>query len=142
MENGTTIRRIILFNDTSAIEHNPGCYITVTELKKNLIKNYPSSVIETFPLGFGYEYFKDCDSVNRILRIFKLSKLIRRVKWRQAAKRLFNKKLKSICGDSLIVINAEGTIHHNTLGGSTLLGIAYILSRKGYNVKVVNGSFY
>ncbi|MGQ1891293.1 polysaccharide pyruvyl transferase family protein [Thermophagus sp. OGC60D27] len=132
--------RIIIFNDTSEIESNPGCYHTFSQLKKNLQKANPKSEIITFPLFFGYKKFKKLSKKNWETKN-QTYKLYLKYLWQLNSKSIYKKKLKNnINKDDKIIINAEGTIHHNSIGALTLLAIAYILSKKGYKVYILNGT--
>ncbi|MEL0455958.1 polysaccharide pyruvyl transferase family protein [Flavobacteriaceae bacterium SZ-1-7] len=142
--------KVLFFNDTR-IETNPGCHATVTELSKFVTKHLPSSQIEFKPLGTEYGIFKHGlykQSNKLLLKVLRKFKVLKNRKvidlklWEQCALQNISEETKnSIKRADLVLINMEGTIHHNSMGGLTLLAIGYYSKHIGKVVALVNGSY-
>lgn len=151
--------KVLLFNDTR-VELNPGCHATVDELSKFINENLINSTIEYVPLGTEYNLFSE--KLFKRKRITKyndlLSKILKKIKitnpiilkhfyfdfnkWKNVALNDFSSIIKDkIKSSDLIIINMEGTIHHNSVGGLTLMGLAYYSKKKNKKVALVNGSY-
>ncbi|OAD46139.1 polysaccharide pyruvyl transferase family protein [Polaribacter atrinae] len=151
--------KVLFINDTR-IEINPGCHATVTELSKFIKKNLKDADLDFLPLGTGYDVFnKEMFHVSFKTRIKR--KIIKKINtigfnivlrnekkifnirlWEELALNNFSKEIKDkILLSDLVVINMEGTIHHNSRGGLTLLGFAHLAKSFGKKVAMVNGSY-
>lgn len=150
---------ILFFNDTR-VEINPGCHATVNELSSFIKQNIKDSEITFFPLGSEYElftrvktkksiFYKVINLSSRVLTKFRLknpfkaktSSLDLRL-WKQISLNELSASVKyRIDGCDLVVINMEGTIHHNSIGGLTLMGITNYAIRKKKKIALVNGSY-
>ncbi|WP_313113855.1 polysaccharide pyruvyl transferase family protein [Aequorivita sediminis] len=121
-------RKIALFNVTDIVDHNPGCRATVQGLKEALGVN----LMNQFPLGFAYSFFNESNlwfhknTFEKSYNLFKNDKNILIL-------------LKYL---DVVIINAEGTIHSNSIGAKTLLAFIRLSKELGKKVYVVNGSFY
>lgn len=122
--------KIALFNVTNLVDKNPGCNATINGLKL-VLKNFE---ITEFPLGFGYDFFqKSSGSLG-----FKCNFFSRHYK-------KFTKNIEIIDiidSHDYLVINAEGTIHSNSIGAMTLLAFAKFGIENKKKVFVLNGSYY
>lgn len=147
--------KILLFNDTR-IETNPGCHATVTELANFITNCIPNAKINYKPLGLEYDIFPKglYKEGNILLQNKYLAKLLLKFNlvsskkvidaklWKKnALNNLSQATIESINNSDLIVINMEGTIHHNSTGGFVLLAIAYYSKLAGKQVAMVNGSY-
>lgn len=147
--------KVLFINDTR-IETNPGCHATVNELSKFTLENLPSATIDFLPLGTDYELFTfDLFKSNKLLKHNRyLTKFLLRFKlvsqkkhldiklWERLALNNLSKETKDkIDTSDLILINMEGTIHHNSIGGLVLLALAYYSKKKEKKVALVNGSY-
>lgn len=159
-------KKILLFNDTSE-DNNPGCKSTVHGLNKQFKK---TDYVIRISKGFGYNYFYNCYTnpfdkkgpiIRRFFNIFKkINYLISNSSkihkhqdnnvpkislklWFRALNKVQSRERKLIellqsCDE--VVINMEGTIHHNSVGALTLLGIAYLGKKYNKKTVLVNGS--
>jgi polysaccharide pyruvyl transferase WcaK-like protein len=147
--------KILLFNDTR-IETNPGCHATVTELSNFITNCVPNAIINYKQLGLEYDIFPkglhkegnvllQNKYLAKVLLNFKLAtskKIIDANLWeKNTLNNLSQATIESINNSDLIVINMEGTIHHNSTGGFVLLAIAYYSKLLGKQVAMVNGSY-
>lgn len=151
--------KVLFFNDTR-IELNPGCHATVGELSEFIKENLNNSIIDYIPLGSEYNLFSGNFYKKNIF--FKYNKLLSKIlnkvkirnpivlenrhfdinKWDHIALNNFSQIIKNkIDSSELIIINMEGTIHHDSVGGLTLLGIAYYCKTRNKKVALVNGSY-
>jgi polysaccharide pyruvyl transferase WcaK-like protein len=140
--------KVLLINDTR-IETNPGCHATVNELISFIKEHLNVSKLETIPVGTSYNIFERNDLYspsffhkvkNKILShnflYFNLSK------WKKIARNSLPEKIKQKIGSSdIVIINMEGTIHHNSIGALTLLAFVYYSYLKRKKVAMVNGSY-
>jgi polysaccharide pyruvyl transferase WcaK-like protein len=150
---------ILFFNDTR-VEINPGCHATVNKLSSFIKQNVKDSEITFFPLGFEYElfsrvktkrsiFYKVINLSSIVLAKFKLKNPIKTKTssldlklWKQISLNELSASVKyRIDGCDLVVINMEGTIHHNSIGGLTLMGIANYAINKKKKIALVNGSY-
>lgn len=150
---------ILFFNDTR-VEINPGCHATVNELSSFIKQNIKDSEITFFPLGSEYElftrvktkksiFYKVINLSSRVLTKFRLKNPIKAKTssldlrlWKQISLNELSASVKyRIDGCDLVVINMEGTIHHNSIGGLTLMGITNYAIRKKKKIALVNGSY-
>ncbi len=148
--------KVLLFNDTR-IEKNPGCHATVNSLINFIKINIDNAIITTIPVGAEYSKFNIPNIYkkqgNRFLtklydriEILNNSKNIPRIVniniWKKIALNNFSTDIKNkIISSDLVVINMEGTIHHNKISALTLLGMAYYSKSLGKKVAMVNGSY-
>ena len=147
--------KILLFNDTR-VETNPGCHATVTALSDFIMHTIPEAIIGFKPLGLEYDIFPEglYKESNPLLQNRYVAKLLLKLKWTKSKKiidfnlwkhntknNLSKATIESIKKSDLIVVNMEGTIHHNSTGGFALLAIAYYSKKLGKPVAMVNGSY-
>jgi polysaccharide pyruvyl transferase WcaK-like protein len=151
--------KVLFFNDTR-IELNPGCHATVDELSRFIRENLNNSVVDYMPLGIEYDLFSGNlykknkfsrfnDLFSKVLKKFKIRNpiILKHThfdinKWENIALNNFSQVVKNkIESSDLIIINMEGTIHHNNVGGFTLLGLAYYSKIRNKKVALVNGSY-
>lgn len=147
--------KVLFVNDTR-IETNPGCHATVNELSKFTLENLPNATIDFLPLGTEYNIFSHTlfkrgklSTINEYLtRILLRLKLVNQKKhldiklWERIAQNNLSKQTKNkIDSSDLVLINMEGTIHHDSIGGLVLLAIAYYSKKNGKKVAMVNGSY-
>ncbi|XCF07731.1 polysaccharide pyruvyl transferase family protein [Tamlana crocina] len=138
------------------METNPGCHATVNSLSEFVLENLPNTTIEYVPLGtensmFSENLYQETNVLlrNRVfsrvsskLRILKREKRINIKLWERLAMTNISKPTQDRIQDSnLILINMEGTIHHNSIAGLALLAIALYSKKKGKIVALVNGSY-
>lgn len=148
--------KVVFLNDTR-IETNPGCHATVDKLLAIIDKHLSISEITIFPLGTAYEEFQEMNSINKRTKWFlkypfKLKNFLERVvlsnyfgsynswKW-ISSNRIPDKVCSKIDESDIVIINMEGTIHHNRTGGLALLGLAKYAKEQGKKVALVNGSY-
>lgn len=122
--------KILYLNATELVDYNPGCQATSALLQNNL----NGDIINRLPLGFGYHLFtKKRKLFNSEERDFRIKQ-----------KSLFENKdytyLFKIV--DVVVINAEGTIHSDSIGAKTLLAFSNLAKKLKKKVYIVNGSFY
>lgn len=138
--------QILLINDTSNTDYNPGCKATVAGLKTLLNNKFPNSTIHTIPLGVGYESFKNSND-----RKGKFDRLLAGIDPKGVFYRSWKKKINNILKDypehfkklkesDLVIVNMEGTIHSNRVGSLTLLGLAEFAMKLGKRVQMTNGT--
>lgn len=127
---GVDHQRIALFNVTDIVDSNPGCQATVKGLRKAISREF----IYQLPLGYGYHYFEGSKVIDRILKP-SFSKVHARV----SSDKNYRWLLKFV---DIIVINAEGTIHSDSVGARTLLSFARLAKEMRKKVYIVNGSYY
>ena len=151
--------RVVLFNDTR-IEENPGCHATVDSLLKFVKENINAKniSINTFPVGAECSSFSNPNLYKKKKKsfLFKLfSRFLSKFKthiyshsnidvnlWKKIALNDLSFEIKeSINNSNLIIVNMEGTIHHNNLGTFALLGIAFYCKSLGKKIAMVNGSY-
>jgi hypothetical protein len=141
--------KILIINDTR-IEKNPGCHATVGALIGFITENVRSSQIKTLPLGTLYDVFQPyqffkLSFLKRVLRkVFNIhyQNFFNLKRWKHTVKTKIPKTIHMLIEDSdLVVINMEGTIHHNSVGAMSLMGLAYLSSLKKKKVAMVNGSY-
>jgi len=114
-------KKIILVNDTAKSEQNPGCETTVGELKKLL----QTAQIFSLPLGFAYGLYKR-SAKQYIPNLVRIGRVL-----------LHNPHFLTA---GLVVVNGEGTIHHNHKGGNVLLLIIFLARLFDKKVLLVNCS--
>ncbi|AFM02721.1 hypothetical protein Fleli_0226 [Bernardetia litoralis DSM 6794] len=148
---------IVLYNDTRNVDNNPGCKATINGLINLLNLSYPNSDIECMPYGIFSSYFTHISSYRPKGGLAKIKSLFFRQFFSLEEEELdfyfyrnFLKKVKKLIeiqefktamfDKELVVINMEGTVHHNTLQGITLIGIAYAAHLSGKKVFLLNGS--
>lgn len=127
---GNESARLALFNVTSLIDTNPGCKATISGLKKAINKDFTYQ----FPIGIGYQFFQSNKK-----SFFSKSSPFSNVYLKFKQNTDYLSFLLSI---DYIVINAEGTIHHDAVGAKALLSFAKFGKELNKKVFIVNGSFY
>lgn len=147
--------KVLFFNDTR-VETNPGCHATVNALSEFVLENLPNAKIEYVPLGkentiFSESIYQETNVllrnrvVSRILSRLQISKEKKRINiklWEKLAMTNISKSTQdSIKNSDFILINMEGTIHHNSIAGHSLLAIALYSKKNGKIVALVNGSY-
>ena len=156
--------KAIFLNDTSGTS-NPGCQGTVSCLLDLLASNH-LSVISRLPVGYGYREFSHCNVAppvpslterlrNRIARTipglkhwsggtatetFKRSLCPDR--W-TAAIDGFTRRVEPVWVEAdHLIVNGEGTIHHDSIGARNLIGLCVAGKRLGMHVSILNCSIY
>lgn len=152
--------KILLINDTSE-DNNPGCKATVSGLNSLFNSN---DIIYRYPKTFGYKYFLNCYKnlqnkkgplIRRFYHVINKLNLKKTLNfdygepkvslnlWIHALEKLEWQEsifLKILIDVDKVILNMEGTIHHNSIGGVTLLAIAYLAKKHDKKVLMVNGS--
>jgi len=153
--------KILLINDTRN-EDNVGCHATVNELIRFVKAHIGYSEFDTLPMGTEYDHFLDCN-LYRTVRGHSSGK-----KLKSSLSRLFNKNpsweydyrclnfgyWKSNYVDLLsertknylqvydfIIVNMEGTIHHNNHASIALLSMVRFCIKVNKIVWMVNGTY-
>ena len=151
--------KVLLINDTRA-ELNPGCQATVSELISFVHANTNNAKIETIAHGDSYDAFNHSNIYlykkkeklkNYYIRIGNKLKLFKKSKikastfnfnlWEGALSHISQFTKDKIAQSDLVIVNMEGTIHNNRVGGFALLGLAYFAKTQGKKVAMVNGSY-
>ena len=153
--------KILLLNDTR-VESNPGCHATVGELLKFLKVTVPGSHIDTLSMGMEYENFSDKrffmpanqkrNIIASVRGLFPKSAMrpawdydypqINYQFWDKHFTGFLSEQFKRTASNhDLIIVNMEGTIHHNSIGGLVLLSMAMYCKQQGKYVFMVNGSY-
>ncbi|WP_026935495.1 polysaccharide pyruvyl transferase family protein [Christiangramia echinicola] len=138
--------RVLIINDTR-IENNPGCHATVNSLIDFVSDTLTESNIETLPLGEGYEFFLRKDLFRKkkfsFLRPrYRIKNEFQYTLWERVVLGTFRNKYSPFLQKfDLIIINMEGTIHHNSIGGLTLLAFCNLASLCEKKIAMVNGSY-
>lgn len=146
----------ILVNDTSAT-NNPGCQATVSSLL-HLLAIERGAPIDRIAVGTGYEHFveftshafqeiADPPTGNSLTRLFHSRHRAKRQHDRTSAD-LFGRAVDELeqhfsprlVGAEVMVINGEGTIHHDRVGAYLLAGWAELGNRLGMSVVIVNAT--
>ena len=138
--------RYVLFNDTSHT-HNPGCQATVACLRA-LLAAKGMECVQSHPVGFGVERFIppaiQPTTFERLQSRFsfgqpgKKSPPFDHESWAAAARQL-ERDYDGFFGDAdAVVINAEGTLHHNQPSAAALVAWARAAKRQGLPVLTVN----
>ncbi len=153
---------VVLANDTSGTT-NPGCQGTVAMLLQR-IDSAGGDVVSKLPVGYGYDFFTACfrnDSVDstrsrlrRVLR-FPEGSDPKQGQDPDTGRYLFDEKVFEASVDRLsdhlgplwrnvdrLIVNAEGTIHHDGLGALALVGLCAVAKRNDIPVSLVNGSLF
>ena len=156
---------VLIVNDTR-VDDNIGCHATMDELIRIIKETRPDSNISTIPFETDYERFENSQvypdttphpwlkKVTKKL-VSTISNSIRSKPvwdheprefnfyyWRSHYISLLSNSLKNrILSSDLIVINMEGTIHHNAVGGIVLMSIAKLTKDLHKKVALVNGSY-
>lgn len=123
--------KAILFNATDLVDKNPGCRATLSGLREVI----PFSIIQEYPLGFGYKYISDKKGPAIFSDTLYIKKQIKKV-MSGVKNELSNVQV------SEIIINAEGSIHSNSKGAITLCAIAHFFIKAGKRVHIVNGTIF
>jgi polysaccharide pyruvyl transferase WcaK-like protein len=151
--------KAILVNDTSGTS-NPGCQGTVHCLVEGA-QRHGISIASRVPVGYGYDVFSSCFKSpplsigqrmeNRLRRICGAGRAaaaspspekIDRSCWREAVS-IIHERLSPLWADAdLLLVNGEGTIHHNSIGALTLTGICAAAKRMRKKVALVNCSIF
>lgn len=151
---------VLIFNDTR-VETNIGCHATVSKLISFIEENIPNSKINLFEMGVGYEVFMHDMNIKSSKKKYVLAKAISKLglqriikikspksttvdvkEWEKRALNKFPEGIKKAIKETdLVIINMEGTIHHDSVGGLTLLGLALFSKTIGKIVAMVNGSY-
>ncbi|GAA4440516.1 polysaccharide pyruvyl transferase family protein [Bremerella cremea] len=142
----------LLANDTSN-SMNPGCKGTVAVLR-SCLASCGLKEVAALPVGTGKEYFQECHEepwnpwkerswFDRLIYgtqpwAFHPAK-VNLSAWHTAVQTWCESV--DLSGADHVVINAEGTIHHNQGSALALLGLAKIAQIKGIQVSLVNGTF-
>lgn len=151
--------KVLFFNDTR-IETNPGCHATVNGLINFLNEYLNKPSVEFIPLGTEYDLFKKDRFIKRTKLRILLKKILVKLnvfsfffssknyygidfyKWKRKSLKGLSKEIRcKINNADLVIINMEGTIHHDSIGALTLLGIALYSKSIGKKVALVNGSY-
>ncbi|MCH6256973.1 polysaccharide pyruvyl transferase family protein [Puniceicoccaceae bacterium K14] len=118
----------ILLNDTSHTL-NVGCQGTCRALKYLYFKN-GHKLLHSYPLGFATEYFIPSFNTRK--------KKLSYTTWKETTEKLSH-KLKPIFKDvDFVLINGEGTLHHNRLATASLLGLTRAIQLMGIPTALVN----
>jgi polysaccharide pyruvyl transferase WcaK-like protein len=149
----------ILVNDTSGTS-NPGCQGTVHCLVEG-VQRHGISIVSRVPVGYGYDVFSSSFKSpplsigqrmeNRLRRICGAGRAaavspspekIDRSRWREAISIMYE-RLSPLWADAgLLLVNGEGTIHHDSVGALGLIGICAAAKRMRKKVAVVNCSIF
>lgn len=150
--------KAILANDTGGTS-NPGCQGTVHCLVEGA-QRHGISIASRVPVGYGYDTFSNCFKSsplsigqrmeNRLRRICGAGaaaaspspEKIDRAGWQRAVSAM-NERLSPLWTDAdLLLVNGEGTIHDDSIGALTLIGICAAAKRMGKKVALVNCSIF
>jgi len=153
--------RIILANDTSGTS-NPGCKGTVSGLLSCLSRD-GHEVVSRIPVGYGYHKFARSFVRPEVKALFPGQKrLVASAKMILTGSLAHPQTPSHLCRDTwegivtaeiprlaalwseadALVVNGEGTIHDDSTGALTLLGLCMVAKRLGLNVALVNCSIY
>lgn len=153
--------KYVLFNDTSHT-NNPGCQGTVDCLR-TLFADSGMTCLRSYPVGFGAQRFQGASSPALPEKSYSKLKCSRalfrrrphlftenalgwdylplpfdRPVWEAAARDLERDYRDLFSDGDAVVINGEGTIHHNYSGAVTLVAWARAAARCGLPVLTVN----
>jgi Polysaccharide pyruvyl transferase len=151
----------VLFNDTSCT-NNPGCHGTVACLRA-LLASRGMTCLRSHPVGFGEQRFRQSASPltptrsrfglrlrgwlgrqaavpieKKTLGWDRPSLPFDRTAWETAALQLERDYDNFFTDVDVVVINGEGTIHHNLPGAAALVAWARAAARRGLTVLTVN----
>jgi hypothetical protein len=157
---------LLFANDTSGTS-NPGCQGTVHGLLQCL-RQADHRIVSRLPLGYQYRLFSNCfagpaastPSFRGQLRLARAWRTLRTgspdaanggassprticpAKWQAAVSR-FGEAMEPIWREAEgLVVNGEGTIHHDSVGALTLIGLCAAAKRLGKHVALVNCSIF
>jgi hypothetical protein len=157
---------LLFANDTSGTS-NPGCQGTVHGLLQCL-RQADHQIASRLPLGYQYRLFSDCfagpaaatPSFRGQLRLARAWRTLRTgspdaadggtfpprticpAKWQAAVSRV-GEAMEPIWREAEgLVVNGEGTIHHDSVGALTLIGLCAAAKRLGKHVALVNCSIF
>ena len=160
--------KAVLANDTSGTS-NPGCQGTVACLM-DLLSSNGISVISRLPVGYCYQEFaktnvespKPSLRTRATRRIQRSSPILESMfssrhqhasgesakkelcprKWSGVIDRLLP-RLEPVWQDANeLIVNGEGTIHHDSIGARSLIGLCVAGKRLGKRVTILNCSIY
>lgn len=148
--------KVILANDTGGTS-NPGCQGTVFHLVEGL-QQHGATILSRLPIGYGYELFSACHQsplpsfCQRVGRRLRQTlgrgsaerpgarPILDRSLWAAAVK-VLHSRLQPLWSEAdLLVVNGEGTIHHDTVGALTLVGLCAAARQMRKKVALVNCS--
>jgi hypothetical protein len=162
--------KTIFANDTSGTS-NPGCQGTVHGLLQTA-QSRGLEIVSRLPLGYGYSLFQRLAPVTpgRSFHARVAAKIVSRASraWRREHGHASSRETTSLvqtdvlCPDrwqagtktlsdrvgpiwkqaDLLLINGEGTIHHDAVGARTLLAMCVVARELGLQVAIVNCSIY
>jgi polysaccharide pyruvyl transferase WcaK-like protein len=151
--------KAILANDTSGTS-NPGCKGTVHCLVEGA-QRHGISIVSRVPVGYGYDVFSSCFKSpplsigqrmeNRLRRICGAGRTaavspsperIDRSRWREAISVMYERLSPLWTDADLLLVNGEGTIHHDSIGALALIGICAAARRMRKKVALVNCSIF
>jgi hypothetical protein len=143
--------RILLVNDTRS-SHNPGCKAASTAIVDLYGRRFPGASFASLPLGHWAEDFKPIAiSPSRVLesppsgfaRTADAAPAIDSRKWMEVAERLCAHDEATgelLTNADLVVINGEGSIHHNFPRALALLALAMAATKLGRPVHLINAT--
>ena len=141
--------RFLLINDTSK-ESNPGCRAASSTFLESL--RVRGEIVARIPVGNGVRAFAELEGVRRRCVIKETGafshydEIVTEINvgdWQGCAEGLFRNDpiLRSALEDcDEIVVNAEGTIHHNLPRAVALLGLIAFAGRMGKPLIVINAT--
>lgn len=149
--------RVAFANDTSGTS-NPGCLGTVTQLLGLIEDSFGWQVVSRVPLGYGYDIVESMlhDPAKPAIRARKRRGLLRRRKQALATSDLctLEERWQACChalGERIeplwasvdaLVVNGEGTLHHDSRGAFALIALCQAAKALGKGVFLVNASLF
>lgn len=150
--------KAIFINDTSGTS-NPGCQGTVACLLQQLTQS-GVHIISRSPVGYGYHDFADCDVpipalgypqriLRRLTRVVSTPRPVINAapelcprRWNQSIDQ-FASRIEPVWDEAdQLIVNGEGTIHHDAIGARNLIGLCVAGKRLGKQVSILNCSIY
>jgi polysaccharide pyruvyl transferase WcaK-like protein len=127
--------RYVLINDTSST-NNPGCQATVAALQASY-RRYDARCVGRVLVGDGYEHFVPFTEFLKQSSQSESPHLLQNA-FDDCVDALSDHGLDPFGECEFVVINGEGTMHHDRTGAYLLLGWAALAKQRGLPVAVVN----
>jgi hypothetical protein len=133
---------LVLLNDTSQVDDNPGCQLTVAELVSGTEAALGRTFSQRVPWGRDFADFEPPAWFRRLGRLpCSVADFLRWAWWRSASLRSARRRFPTLDARATVIVNAEGSIHGDAAIARCLLGQAWALAHRGCRVEVVNGTF-
>ncbi|MEP3477696.1 MAG: polysaccharide pyruvyl transferase family protein [Fuerstiella sp.] len=150
--------KAIFINDTSGTS-NPGCQGTVACLLQLLMQS-GVNITSRSPVGYCYHEFAQCDVAMPLLSL--QQRIMRRItkavsaskpvvaaapklcpeRWNHSIEQ-FAARIEPVWAEAdQLIVNGEGTIHHDAIGARNLIGLCLAGKKLGKRISILNCSIY